>query len=165
MRFIIKNKEIELTAEEVAEIVKQSKETKQSLYFVPKMGEVYFVLNAACFYSSIWKNDNIDNGFLARAEIYRTKEEAQKADEKRLALGRIRKYIHENGLEFVPNWKNENEDKYQIIGWDYDDDMPDKGWYCYIDRSCHNLIFRSEEDRQKVLDNCKDDLRILLKNY
>jgi hypothetical protein len=164
MKFTIKNKEIELTAEEVEEIVKQSKEAKQPLYFVPKMEEEYFVLSECSVCVLNWGNGRADNLYLDRANVYRTKEEAEKEDQKRLALGRIRKYIHENDLESAPNWED-GEDKYQIVGWDYGLDKPITDCSPYIDYSSYNLIFRSVEDGQKVIDNCKDDLRTLLKNY
>lgn len=112
---------------------------------------------------SEWDGLSQHQKMLARNNIYITKEATQKADNKRLALGTIRKFIRENFLEFVPDWKN-NQEKYQIIGWIYNAGIPDYSNWSLRNLSQHNLIFKSPEDRQKVLEGCHDELRVLLRD-
>lgn len=103
-----------------------------------------------------------------RCLVFATKEEAEREDQRRLALGRIRKYVCANNVkmdrynEYRADW-NDNYFKYQIEGWKHDTDRPSLILFRSIDTSSHGLIFKTAEDRQMVLDNCKEDLEILLK--
>ena len=127
-----------------------------------KIGQNYFYLNGYGISEITGDNGNLDNKLLARANVYLTKEEAQKADNKRLALGTIQKFIRDNDLEFEPDWQNNSQTKYQITGWNYEEDDVITNYFSFKKTSPFNLIFYSGIDRQKVLENCKEELKTLL---
>jgi hypothetical protein len=154
--YTLKNTTLTLTDEQVEEVVKNAGKKE----FI-KEGQEYWYLYWGGQENCTWQNDNIDKARLARANVYLTEKEAKKADNKRLALGTIQAYIRDNGLEFTPDWKD-TTDKYQIIGWNYVLNNVNHGCSDDINYSQHNLIFKSAEDLQKVLDNCREELIVLL---
>jgi hypothetical protein len=156
----------ELTEEQVEELLQQIKDAGilKKKKDVLKKGQEYWYLTKIEYSSHFFDNDFIDNDLIARDNFYLTEEEVIKADKKRLALGTIRAFIKENDLEFTPNWEDSEEVKYQITGWNYCDDKVIVDMLLSLDCSSHNLNFKSEEDRQKVLDNCTGELEFLLKN-
>lgn len=97
--------------------------------------------------------------------VYKTKEEAEKIVKKRKALRRIHEYMRENDLFFYEvDWEKHEQAKWMIIGWNYDLQIADWDFTYFKDRIKGNLIFRTEEDMQEVLENCKEDLEIYLKD-
>jgi len=150
---------IKLTAEQVKEVVENATNKKefikdrQDYWFLDSCG----IVKAKEYNSSAWNMEH-----LVRNNIYLTEAEAQKADDKRLALGTIMQYIRDNDLEFVPNWEDDNEYKYQISGWSYEVDRPINDLYSVVNTSPHDLVFKSKKDCEKVFDNCKDEIKTLL---
>jgi hypothetical protein len=136
--------------------------------FVPKFGEEYWSIGATIeddyIAQDTFYNDSLNRERIILGNVYPTKEVAEKALAQKQALQRIYEYMDKKGLWYEPDW-SDGEPKWQIAGWDYEDNMPRIDFYADIDMSQHHLIFRTIEDRQKVLDNCAKDLEILLKNY
>ena len=159
MGYTLKDKKITLTEEEIREIVEASKEKKGFIEIETR----YWSLDCYSVNSFIWVDGTIGNKKLARGNVYLTEEEAQRADSKRLVLGTIQAFIRDNNLEFKPDWGNENETKYTIAGWNYNNDAPNIDYYYQLNISSYNLIFKSAEDMQLVLDECRKELKILLK--
>lgn len=127
-------------------------------------GQEYWSLDVDKIIRLTNKNDDIDKRILARDNIYLTEEEVKKADNKRLALGTIRQYMRDNDLIWNDvDWNDGTQNKWQITGWNYDNKevILEKLWA--TDCSQHNLIFKLAEDMQKVLDNCSEELKTLLK--
>jgi hypothetical protein len=156
----------ELTEEQVEELLQQIKDAgifKEKKEVLEK-GQEYWYLAEDEYSNTIFQNDGFDEAILARDNVYLTEEEARKADEKRVALGTIRAFIRKNDLEFTPDWEDGEEIKYQITGWQYEEDEMSIDRWTKWDESKYNLVFKSEEDRQKVLDNCTGELEFLLKN-
>lgn len=155
--------EYTLTPKEPREEVKE--ETGR---FVPKIGEEYWCIRTneedeVVIFQSTLYNDGLDKVHRLLGNMYPTKEAAEKALAQKQALQRIHEYMDKEGLWYEPDW-TKCEPEHQIQGWDYEDDEP---YYdCdYMDLSKHHLVFRTEEDLRKVLDNCAEDLEIVLKNY
>lgn len=109
-----------------------------------------------------WKNLDDDYNLLARANVFLTEAEAIKADNKHLALGNIQKFMRENGIEVLknPDWKDSTE-KRQISGYDLWRDSVDISDYYNVNTSPFGLIFSTREDREKVADSCKEDIKVL----
>ncbi len=106
-----------------------------------------------------WENCCDDKYRLAIGNIYRTDAEAQAEVDKRKATTRVRKYIAENGLEFVPDWDNPRQNKY-VIGWRHSTNS----WFAFDwseDNYCYPFHFKSVDDAIQVIDNCDADLRII----
>jgi hypothetical protein len=155
--YTLKNTTLTLTDEQVEEVLKNAGKKE----FI-KEGQKYWFVREIGIDNDHWVHaTSVDIERLERANVYLTEEEAQKADNKRLALGTIQAYIRDNDLQFTPNWEYNNW-KWQITGWSYEGDCELYNQYYYNDESKYDLIFKSEEDRQKVIDNCKEELRILL---
>ena len=150
---------IELTSAQI-EAIKASGILEKKEFI--KEGQSYWYLEDFSFSESSWKNDEVEEALLSRANVYLTEQEAIDADKRRLALGTIKKFIRENNLEFTPDWENE-ETRWQVTGWDYNKDSVSINYWTKINDSQHNLVFESQEDLEKVLENCKEELKTLLK--
>ena len=92
--------------------------------------------------------------------IFLTKDEAEQFYEKAKAISRVKKYIHDNGMEFEPDWEDLETTKY----WISYDNLEDVFDYSYSYRRHHNPqlpILKSTEDCKKVIENCEPELRII----
>jgi len=77
------------------------------------------------------------------------------------AIVRVKKYIHENNLEFKPDWKDRDQRKYYIYYNNLDNEFEwDASSY---DKRGDALFyyFKSSQDSRKVITNCKEDLKII----
>jgi hypothetical protein len=157
MKLTLNNTIIELSEEQVKEIQAQLQAEKESKFFVPKFGERYWYLSVIGINNYENLNCFLDKNILVRQEVYRTKEEAEKADEKRLALMRIKRYIVDKGYEFTPDWGDERQDKYFIF-YDYSD----KYFASPLCRSCKEALLlpylSSIKACKDIIENCKEDL-------
>lgn len=167
--------ELDLTPEQAEKVRKMlSEEKAEDKNEWIKEGDTYYSIYDISSSSGYWRDDYIDMERLKRANVYRTKEAVEQAERQLIALGAIHQYVRENGIRvagfngYVPNLENtglENfsDEKFQICGWAYEDNEPKTFTLKYIDLSSHGLIFDTEDDMQKVLDNCKKELEDLLK--
>ena len=110
---ITKNKELMATLEN-----KFSK--KNSSWFVPKLLERYWYLyinDVSCFNNT----SEVDEEVMKRQQVFRTEEEALKADRQRMAKVRILKRIaEENAKEgWVCDWKDTRQIKFSF-GFDHE---------------------------------------------
>lgn len=102
---------ITLTQEQLEQIVKQT--ANKSIIFVPKADENYW-----CIYTdgdimySAWKNGNADKKLLSIGNIYKTKEEAEKARDIQLAKVRVRNAIAEANGNWIPDWNDKQLAKF-----------------------------------------------------
>ena len=129
MKYTLKNKDIELTDEELDELNAQRDEKTER--FVPTKGDNYwFVPSSGMVSTMIWKNSNTDNYRLSQGNVFRTKEEAEAKLAYNEAVGTIREYILEQNGDWMPS---SEENKYYIchdnpsspgewfINWEYHD--------------------------------------------
>ncbi len=163
----LSNEELEKIKEEMASHGLLKNKEKKGL---PSIGERFWVLpNTGTLETWTFHDDETDKGVISRGNFYLTREEAIKEDERRLALGRIQKFIRDNDIDAPCNgWTPDFEYgsyKYQISGWNYSGNVADTTVYAKFDDSKHGLTFKTAEDRQAVIDNCAKDLEILLKVY
>jgi len=102
----------------------------------------------------------VNNAFL-------TEEEATKELEKRRAIQRVLKWKYENGLDFEPDWENNNENKY-LLFYNYNN------YNSCSKKICSNVHFQSKyycpvgyfktkKDVEKCIEECKEDLELIYK--
>lgn len=121
-------------------------------WFIDSEGEV---LDEESYYV----DSRIDGERQSIGNIYRTESEALAQVEKLKAKARIDKYIRDNGLEFVPDWKNFAQRKFFIT---YDNSASvfvpyERSWgQCEV---THWLAAAAHA--QQVIDNRTDDLKTL----
>lgn len=86
--------------------------------------------------------------------------DGNKAYDKFWALHRIKNYIHDNDMEFVPDWDDLGQIKYCIL---YSDNREKYDLnFIYGERVVQvDIFFSNDKDAQKVIDNCRADLDIL----
>ncbi len=156
---------IKVTDEQLQELMKSQK-TESSIGWTPEIGEMYTYLVKGNLIRTITNNNvPFDRELFEIGNCYKTETEAQRVLDKKKALRRIHEYMYKNDLVYVPDWNVSNDDyKYQIEGWFHTEDRPTLCQYFCLNNSKGNLVFRTEQDRQKVLDNCKEDLEIYLKD-
>ena len=114
MEFTLKNKVIDLTEEEVQEII--SKYGKKDIRFKPEIEWVYYILDFDGGLDEItYRNDNIDKQCYASGNMYRTKKDAEFArSQVDTRLNNLIAHWKLVNDKFVPDWGNENQVKYYI---------------------------------------------------
>ena len=102
----------------------------------------------------------VNNAFL-------TEKDARKELEKRKAIQRVLKWKYENGLDFEPDWENNNENKY-LLFYNYNN------YNSCSKKICSNVHFQSKyycpvgyfktkKDVEKCIEECKEDLELIYK--
>ena len=159
-QLIINNKEVELSPESWKAMEEQFK--KKSFY--PEKGDIVFVISTGrvktvideIMYSSIYKSD-FDCGL-----AFKTRPEAEAKLAEMQAITKVRKFIFEEGLSFKPDYRDFEQRKYNIYYYFeeerfdslYNDTCPEYSPFGYL---------KSEEDCEKVIENCKDELDVIFK--
>ena len=161
-QLIINNKEVELSPESWKSIKEQF--NKKSFY--PEIGDTFYAIDStdekqlvqkASNYSNMWKM-NFDCGL-----AYKTRPEAEAKLAEMQAITKVRKFIFEEGLEFEPYWGNYRQEKWDIY-YDIREKKFKSNWLSSFSQS--PSIFghlKSEEACEKVIENCKDELKIIFK--
>jgi len=103
MKYTLKNKDIELTDEELDELNAQRDEKTER--FVPTKGDNYwFVQSSGMVNTMTWINSNTDNYRLSQGNVFRTIEEAEAKLAYNKAVGTIRMYILEQNGDWTPDY-------------------------------------------------------------
>ena len=160
-QLIINNKEVELSPESWKKMEEQFK--KKSFY--PEIGDTFYAIDStdekqlvqkASNYSNMWKM-NFDCGL-----AFKTRQEAEAKLAEMQAITKVRKFIFEEGLEFEPDYRDFEQRKYNIYYYFeeerfdslYNNTCPEYSPFGYL---------KSEEDCEKVIENCKDELDVIFK--
>ena len=107
MKYTLKNKDIELTDEEL-----NAQRDEKTERFVPTKGDNYWFVPSSGMVSTMrWINSNTDNYRLSQGNVFRTREEAEAKLAYNEAVGTIREYILEQNGDWMPSRK---EDKYYL---------------------------------------------------
>lgn len=168
---MIKLNNVEISQEDLIKEITGNKELmdtlqakfgkKESGWFVPKKGEKYFYLNYGDV-SSCCNIDNSDKEILKHDQVFRTAEEAEKADQQRMAKVRILKRIaEENAKEgWVCDWSNKKQRKY-FYYYDHIDDELSIDYYVFC-QSIETDFYMSETVAKKLQTELLQDYKIYL---
>ena len=159
-QLIINNKEVELSPESWKAMEEQFK--KKSFY--PGQEESFFLIS---FEEAVVEilNENYDNGYKTDFDCglaFKTRPEAEAKLAEMKAITKVRKFIFEEGLEFEPDYRDFEQRKYNIYYYFeeerfdslYNNTCPEYSPFGYL---------KSEEDCEKVIENCKDELDVIFK--
>lgn len=126
-------------------------------WFKPEEGELYFILDDEGVRKS--KNYNIATGIVhtKRQQAFRTREAAEAADQWRIALTSIRRYIAKNNI----GWKGGKNRKWYIY-FDSDDNKFKIGdLHLSIFSNPLNLYINVLEDAEQLIKDMEPELKIL----
>lgn len=136
---------------------------KESGYWEPEDGEKYYWIDGygqvECNEWNEWNGWAFGHGLLSIGNVFRTEEEAQRELDKLKALTKIRKYIAEHDMEFVPDWEDEEQRKLYIC---YDPVEKCFDWV-WSSRTQYlaPFFFASEKHAEQVIEDCEDELKVL----
>ena len=158
MKYTLKNKDIELTDEELDELNAQRDEKTER--FVPTKGDNYWFVPSSGMVSTMrWINSNTDNYRLSQGNVFRTREEAEAKLAYNEAVGTIREYILEQNGDWIPDW---DENKYYLcqnnwllavewfINWEYDDCIGAIGAYAENSQIIKDTIEKYPEELEII---------------
>jgi hypothetical protein len=160
----VKNANIELTEEQVNDLIRQKEGSKGERFFFPKEGErAWYINNKGNSDGGVYESDRLYGGEIVARGVFRTKEQAKKEDEKRLALVRMWKWVQENGLFFEPDWSDKSwNDK----SWKESVVYENNKWRPFSTTSInYNFLFpyfKTSSDCQKFIDNNLSDLNLFV---
>lgn len=158
MKIKINDKEIELTPEQVKILGEEVKKEKKGLW-KPEMEEKYFVVNDRGDVNKSWMSGDIfDQKRYSIGNVYKTEAEAQAHVEKLKAIQRVKEYIAEN-CEVVEDVMDTTKEKFYVTYNPLDKSFG--SWY-QLAVDSHTLPYlKTEADADKVIANCKADLKII----
>lgn len=165
----IKINNLEVSVDELRRVIKENPEILQEEKkpFAERMiGKEYWVINAnGDKIKYTWQNVDYDKDCLSLNNTFFTESDCDKEIARRKALGNIMSYIRDNDIELIKDedWKNKDIVKYGFGGWDYRNNELIRTSNFTYDDSVLRENFYSQEDREKVISNCANDLEILLK--
>lgn len=169
---MIKLNNVEISQEDLIKEITGNKELidtlkakfgkKESGWFVPKIGEKYWYLSEDDIFYDINSNFCSDKNIFNSQQVFRTEEEAIKADKQRMAKVRILKRIaEENAKEgWVCDWSNYTQGKYFFV---YDHVYDELSIDYYV--SCQPIetgFYMSETVAEKLKKELLEDYKIYL---
>lgn len=163
--YTLKNTNTTLDDEQIRQVIRDNQhlveKKEESKFFEPKKEETYHYLESyKITFSERESIEPLESMQIIRG-VYRTSEEAELADQKRLALVRMWKYADEN-MYFRPDWGDSDEIKHYV----YYQHESEK--FSITFNQCHQYeftlpYFKSEADCEKFLKDNESDLLIMLK--
>lgn len=164
MNYFLKTKNIEITPEELADLNRQAGK-KKSVW--PEKGTPYwFTYEDGEKAPSKWDGVAIDKFRFLSGNFFLTEEAVDKRLEYLNALHSIRQFVLEEGLEFTPDWEDEEQEKWFIWKNCERDFMSTSLMYSCLMYSCYYgpkdlPYFKNDEDAKKVLDEKTKELEIV----
>ena len=159
-QLIINNKEVELSPESWRNMEEQFK--KKSFY--PGQEENFFLISFLEAEVEIL-NENYDNGYKSDFDCgiaFKTRPEAEAKLAEMQAIAKVRKFIFEEGLEFEPDWSNRKQDKWSFC-YNHSFVVLMKEGRSFFENYSPFGHLKSEEDCEKVIESCEDELKIIFK--
>jgi hypothetical protein len=156
-KLILKNRDIEITEEELADLNKQASE-KKSIW--PECTAYYYVHDSNIVEESFWTNSDYERTRFLMGNYFINEEDAEKYRDYLIALQSVRQFILEEGLDFRPDWYDKKQDKYTISYWDDNDDFEIN---CWNSKNSLSILghFKSEEECEKLISAKEAELRII----
>jgi len=146
---------IEKLEQELNELKKQAEKCKPK-YWDFKIGEKFYYIDIAKVYSSEYADSEFEKDLILSGNIFRTKKEAEKELELRLATQRLKEAIWEaNGGEFIgftPEATN-----YTIIT---DSKIVKVNRFEYVQTAQYWTYVKDKETAEKVLEENRKDFEI-----
>lgn len=159
---------IEVSEEQLRQVIKDNPEILDTLepnetkskFFEPQEGEfAYFLADDGIGFSRDWNmNIELDRRVIARG-VYRTKEEAEKADQKRMALVRLWNWADKNA-PFTPDWKDDRQDKCYVDSYGYLSNKFNSDFHTIYQSNFTLPYFKNLDDVSRFIEECDADLRI-----
>lgn len=140
------------------EYFEEIKEERKSIFNLEEWDKYYYLYIHWEVGLYTYEDTNFDNNTIGVWNAFLTKEEAEKESERRKAIQKIKKYCWENKIKYKENVSDETF----YIGITYDSENEE-----FYPSTCTDhidywvLFFDSYEDVDKVINNCKSELKIL----
>ena len=145
---------IEAIKKKIASIEEELNKPDEFKHF-PSNGDEYFFYTTVGDIRSLCSGDN-----KVRPNVYKTKQEAQNAYNKAVALEKVNRRIIELQGDWKPDWKDENEKKYYIFYEHENRNFRPVYWvitqynisiYCMKDLKIAETIIDEMEDELKLI--------------
>ena len=160
MNIDINGVSITLTQDQLEQIAQQT--AKKSTIYIPEIDQKYWCIDLNGFIIEYcWVGNKFDKAVLDYGNVYKTREEAEKARDIQLAKVRLRNAIAEANGNWIPDWNDEQLTKFYFsfnkaedsikIGYTFEGKIhPD---WMYI--SCLNAA-------ESILAKHSDDIKLIL---
>lgn len=151
---------ITLTQEQLEQIAEQT--TKKPVVFSPKADEIYWCVDLdGSIMEYHWNDCRTGKNILAYGNIYKTKEEAEKAKDIQFAKVRLRNAIAEANQGWKPDWNNGNLAKFYFV-FDKTEEQPYVG-YIFAGKTRPDWMYMESYDiAENILKQYEDDIKLIL---
>jgi len=133
----------------LTEWFEEIEEPTDSIHWKPKNGDRYWASGNTGVYSQVWGDDEFDRDRYESGNVYKTKEECEKARDRELAEVRLRRTS-----TFKPDFEDSRG------GWVVYYNYKDKELYSYdtdYDDSGETIRYATEEDSRKSIRENRED--------
>lgn len=133
----------------LTEWFEEIEEPTDSVHWKPKNGDRYWASGNTGVYSQVWGDDEFDRDRYESGNVYKTKEECEKARDRELAEVRLRRTT-----TFKPDFEDSRG------GWVVYYNYKDKELYSYdtdYDDSGETIRYATEEDSRKSIKENRED--------
>lgn len=130
----------------------------------PKVGDNYWLLSPIGIAICGWSDDATDKAVLKRGGPFRTKEEADLADQARIAVATIKRYAKKQWGEFKPDWMDAGEQKF-FIWHGYRSGKYDVYCWPHIQGFSPIGYFREGAHAEEIIKKFQAELDIIRKFY
>lgn len=153
---------IEVTAEQIRELVEQNPEIMQkpNKRWRAELEEEYCYLDVSGgVYFSTEYNHSFDNFRYDIGNYFQTKKEAEAYKERLLAVQAIKDWALENA-PFEPNWEDDGQTKW-VINYNHRNSSFETDWWHTCQFQAELPYFKSEEDVKQYIKEMDQELRIV----
>lgn len=150
----------ELSSGEFSDLFEQVPEKSVSIYDL-NYSDKYYYIEHDYVREGTWTDHHADRELLSLGNVFLAEEEAEKELKKRIAITTIKRFIYNNGMEFEPDWNNDQQRKYSIY-YHYDRNILDYG-FSGNTRTMYTLPYlKDDDDCLKVIENFEEELKTIL---
>lgn len=155
---------IEKLEKQIAELQEEleREKVKNELLFIPKGIEQCWVFDKeGNIYAHIYAGGYIDTGISKTTQVYRTREQAEKALAKQQATIRVKKRIAELNDGWKPDWEDEDQCKYELY-WDFAARKAAISCVSTAKMIDNTLYLKSIGLAEQLINEMRDDLKLML---
>jgi len=147
-------KDIEEMKEKLASMEEELNKPEVFKHFPSKGDTYHYYLSTGTLCDNTASNDNL------KINTYKTREEAQKACQKAVALEKVKRRILELQGDWEPDWKDENEKKYYIF---YEHENRNFKPDCWVITQYNTSIHCMKDLKiaETIIEEMKDELKLI----
>ena len=139
---------------------KMEERKKKTIWDLKNGDKIYFHVYKSMFGIAIENGEFDDSWEISFDRIYLSYDEAREAVSIQVAVSTIKKFIHDNNMEFEPDWDDRNQKKISIY-YNTKRKVFELEHYWYNKFALMLPFLKTADDANRVITECNDELKII----